>query len=368
MLFWIALAALTASVMAALLRPLMARDSIWLAPADADLSVYKDQLKEIDADRERGLIGAGEAEAARTEVARRLLAHAGPGAGGEKATAKVAGPSQVRNAIGLVVPLMGLGFYLLTGSPGLPGRPYAQLGTKPVELASREELVAMVETRLREVPNDGRGWDVIAPVYFSLGRFSEAHSAYDNAIRLLGESPKRLKGLAEATIIVNNGLVTDDARKAFQRLIALEPQNGEAKFGLALALEQDGKLADAAEAYRGILAATPDDAPWKPSLEVRLARLMRGGGVPQPDAPSPGKTSREEQDKFILSMVERLAARLKTDSRDLSGWQQLVRSYKVLGRDADALKALDEARRTFAGDEKSLAALNEFALSLGFKS
>jgi cytochrome c-type biogenesis protein CcmH len=368
MLFWIALAALTAAVISALLRPLTAPERGALAPADADLSVYKDQLREIDTDRERGLISDDEADAARAEVGRRLLAHATPNKTATNDTGKRSGLSQVRTAIALVVPLMGLGFYLMTGSPGFPGRPYAPPGAKPVELASREELVAMVETRLREVPNDGKGWDVIAPVYFTLGRFADAQSAYDNAIRLLGENPKRLKGAAEAAIILNNGLVTEDARRAFERLLKLEPDNGEAKFGLALALEQDGKLAEAADAYRTILAAAPNDAPWKPALEVRLARLMRGGGTPQPDAPSPGATSKEEQDKFILGMVERLATRLRTDGRDLAGWQQLVRSYKVLGRDADAQKALDDARRNFEGDEKSLGALNEFAVSLGLKS
>jgi cytochrome c-type biogenesis protein CcmH len=372
MLFWIALAALTAAVTAALLRPLAAPESRTQAPAEADISVYKDQLKEIDADSERGLIGDEEANAARAEVGRRLLVRADlntdPSASAPNPQQKSALLTRVRTAVALVVPLLALGFYLQTGSPGLPGRPYAPPGGKPVELASREELVAMVEKRLREVPNDGKGWDVIAPVYFSLGRFADAQTAYDNAIRILGENPKRLKGVAEAAIILNNGLVTEEARRAFERLLELEPDNGEAKFGLALALEQDGKLAEAAESYRAILAAAPSDAPWRPSLEVRLARLMRGGGAPQPDAPSPSGTSKEEQDKFILGMVERLAARLKKAGRDLAGWQQLVRSYKVLGRDADAEKALEDARRNFEGDEKSLSTLNEFAASLGLKS
>lgn len=379
MLFWIALAGLTAGVIAALLRPLASQSGEALAPAEADLSVYRDQLKEIETDRERGLIGADEAEAARSEVGRRLIARAGA-EGESQATDKEADgapakPSrsratdnQIRNAIAVVVPLMSLGFYLLAGSPGMPSRPHTPPAQVPVQQASQEQLLAMVEARLREVPEDGRGWEVIAPVYFALGRFSDAETAFANANRILGESPKRLKGMAESNIIANNGLVTEDARKAFQRLLALEPDNGEAKFALALALEQDGKLAEAADAYRALLSAAPQDAPWRPSLEVRLARLMRGGATPEAGGPAPEGMSKPEQEKFIAAMVERLAARLKTESRDLAGWQQLVRSYKVLGRESDAESALKEARTIFADDQKSLSTLNEFAASLGFKS
>jgi cytochrome c-type biogenesis protein CcmH len=124
-LLWLILACLTAIVLLVLLRPL-ARESEGDATEAAssaregfDAAVYRDQLAEIDADRARGLIGEAEAEAARIEIARRLLAtdgkaRASAGAQREGATSRAA-------LIGVtaLLPLVALGFYLSYGSPGL---------------------------------------------------------------------------------------------------------------------------------------------------------------------------------------------------------------------------------------------------------
>jgi cytochrome c-type biogenesis protein CcmH len=76
----------------------------------------------------------------------------------------------------------------------------------------------------------------------------------------------------------------------------------------------------------------------------------------------------EARQQFIDRMVDGLAARLKKDGKDLDGWMRLVRAYSVLGRRREASTALDDARRSFAGDEKSLAQLQELAQSLGLGS
>ena len=73
----------------------------------------------------------------------------------------------------------------------------------------------------------------------------------------------------------------------------------------------------------------------------------------------------EDRNRFIGQMVERLAARLKSDGRDLAGWLKLMRAYKVLGRDSDAAVALKDAKAQFEGDQKSLAEIEQAAKSLG---
>ena len=121
MLLWIACALLTAAVLAALLRPLWrVTDTTTIEPGAADLAVYRDQLTEVEADQARGLIDAQEAETARREVSRRLLAHS------DRVAAAAANPvhrdSRVP-ALGLVVaalvPASTLALYLTIGSPGL---------------------------------------------------------------------------------------------------------------------------------------------------------------------------------------------------------------------------------------------------------
>ena len=74
MLLWAIFAVLTAVVLYALLRPLAGGNGGEGSRAAFNATVYRDQLGEVQSDRERGLIGEGDAEAARIEIARRLLA------------------------------------------------------------------------------------------------------------------------------------------------------------------------------------------------------------------------------------------------------------------------------------------------------
>ena len=165
MLLWVILACLTAIVLLVLLRPLASAGPEGLAPEAFDAAVYRDQLGEIESDRARGLIGEAEAEAARIEIARRLLAAgskehtpAPAKAGGMRARAAMIG-------VGTALPLLALGLYLVYGSPRLPDQPLAVRLQDPANDQNLEALVARVEARLREHPEEGEGWDVIAPVY-----------------------------------------------------------------------------------------------------------------------------------------------------------------------------------------------------------
>ena len=109
-------------------------------------------------------------------------------------------------------------------------------------------LVAKVEEHLAAHPEDGRGWDVIAPVYLRLGRADDAARAFQNAIRLLGSTAERQTGLGEAILSAEGGIVTADARTAFEAAQRLDPAAPGPRFFLALAAEQEGEAAAAADA------------------------------------------------------------------------------------------------------------------------
>jgi cytochrome c-type biogenesis protein CcmH len=377
MLLWIAFALLTAAVLAAVLAPLGRRSAE--DPADsAALEVYRHQLTEIEAERARGLVEESEAAAARLEISRRLLASASQseripqaeGAGGVQ-------PRAVAAAVAVLVPALTLGLYLTYGSPGMPSYPIDARANAPLESAQVGELVAKVEARLRAHPEDGEGWDVIAPVYLRLGRFRDAADAFDRASRLKGESVKRLAGLAEASVLGADGIVTEEARLAYEKVLKLEPGRADARFWLALAKEQDGGLAEAVTDYQALLAESPAEAPWRAAVEQRIAEVSRRLSGAQP-APSRGPTAEDvavaeklspaDRARMIAGMVDGLAQRLKRDGRDLAGWLRLVNAYAVLGRKDEALAALADARKTFGGDEKALAELAALAKSLGLGS
>lgn len=384
--FWIPAALLTVAVVIGLVRPLSRSGRDTAAAVEprsaADIAVYRDQMAEIEADRARGIISETEAEAARIEIARRLLATTAPegndAAEAVKGSATGNASGRAFLAVSFAIPAVALAIYATLGSPGLPGRPLAErLAKAPSVTAGVDELVARVEAQLRANPGDGQGWDVIAPVYLRMERFPDAAEAYRRALDILGESPRRLSGLAESTVLANDGIVTETARRAYTRLLELEPERTDAKFGLALAKEQDGDIDEAEGMYRKLLEAAPPQAPWRQFVAERLAALAERRGVsPEASVPPPSAAAADavaglpepQRRQMILQMVEGLSQKLKANGRDVEGWQRLMRSYAVLGEGGKAEAALADARKALSGDDKALAEINAFARALGLKS
>lgn len=373
LVFWIFCSLLTVAVVVALARPLVARRADGNAAAtseQAELAVYRDQLTEIEADKSRGLISGDEADAARAEVGRRLLAEAErlheTGSGAARSDRRVS--ERAFYMIAAAIPALALVLYLSVGSPGLPSQPAAERTARTaIQNADIEQMIARVQAQLRANPADGQGWDVIAPVYLRLERFREAADAFQRAIDLLGPTQRRLAGLADASVLAADGIVTETARRTYERMLELEPGRPEARFGLALAKEQDGELGEAEAAYRALLAEAPPDAPWRHLIEDRIEAVAARRGSPAAVDGIAG-LSPPDRAAAILKMVEGLETRLKSNGRDLDGWQRLLRSWTVLGNKERAKAALDEARKALAGDGGALGQLNAFAKSLGLDS
>jgi cytochrome c-type biogenesis protein CcmH len=220
-------------------------------------------------------------------------------------------------------------------------------------------------------------------VYLKQSRYADAVRAYDNAIRLLGETVLRLSGLAEAQIKLANGVITEPAKASYNRVLALEPGRIEPRFWLALALEQDGKLKEAAAAYRALLDSAPADAPWRAPVLERLAAVdpsQRPNQVTQKSAPpaergptasdvsAASQLTPEARTQMIAGMVSALEQRLANDGRDAEGWQQLIRSYVVMGNQDKARVAWRNAQKALTGNKDGLAAVNAAAKELGIGS
>jgi cytochrome c-type biogenesis protein CcmH len=378
MVFWFLCALLTTATIVVLLMPLVRNGGGGTDLGQADARVYKDQLAEIDRELERGLIQSADAEAARTEIARRLL-----GAADKPATptdtADPAGPSSLWvYGSAVFVLAFSLVAYLGFGRPGQPGTNHAERARQDPRTLRVSEQIARVEARLRERPDDAAGWDVIAPVYLRLGRYSDAADAFRRAMSLRGESPERLVGFAQAQLGMTNGIVTSDAKEALEKLLKQRPKSVAARFWLALAKEQAGDKVAAAAAYNELLV-DPSVAPkLRDMLTQRLAAIGAKSAAPPkaPDGPSPpggaagaaiAALPPAERLKAIKTMVASLAARLEQDGNDQAGWQRLVRAYMVLGERDKAQKALEAAKKALAGNGQALADLERTAARFGLK-
>jgi len=275
------------------------------------------------------------------------------------------------------------GLYLGVGSPGLPDRPRAARLAIPLDQLPASEVIARVEARLKEVPEDVRGWDLIAPIYLQRNRFRDAQTAFRNALQIGGETPQRQAGLASALVAEARGAVTDEAFALFQTASAAAPALIRPRFWLAAGLEQRQRPDAAIAMYQSILSLKPADARLVNAVQARLAELTpqqerrkaadaakdaQPKDEPGPDAAQiadAGKMTPAARREMIEGMVASLDARLRQNGKDLAGWQRLIRSYIVLGRTTDAQNALSRARKALADETADLAALNQMAAAAG---
>ncbi len=381
MIFWLALVLMTVAAIGAVLWPLSRTGS---GRGGSDTEVYLDQLDEIRRDRSAGLIGEAEAEAAKVEVSRRLIAAAdaaapagNPGIDG----AQIARRRWTAVAGLALLPVGAVALYLSLGSPQMSGG--SQTADASTEGRSIEALVAQVEAHIERNPEDGRAWEVLAPVYMRLGRFGDAVTAWRNAIRLNGVSASRLADYGEAMVATANGVVTAEAKAAFERAIALDKQDVMARFYIGMAADQDGRRAEADAIWRDLIASAPPGAPWLDVVRHAMARTAPAAppAASAPAAPpvtvAPGPSaadvsaaagmSDKDRSEMIGDMVARLADRLKENGNDIDGWQRLLRAYIVLGERDKAKAAAADARRVLSSDPDKLRQIDDTIKSLGLE-
>src|SRR5450755_3983633 len=361
MILWPILTLMTLGAVIAVWWPLARRQSS--VRSGSDIAVYRDQLDEIDRDQAASRIGNVEAEAARVEVSRRLIAAAETAKA--KSVAAAPGPAgryrwATLAAAIVLLPLGAGAVYLSLGSPGLvPVSMNAATDGQPLP-GGIENTVAEVETYLESNPRNGRGWELLAPVYLRLGRFDDAVRARRNALEIFGPDAAHLGDLGEAFVMASNGVVTAEAKDLFARANAADPEDVMAQYYLGLSAKQDGRRDEAAQRWTALISSAREGAEWLPLVRNALARIDEKRPAVVAAAPSAAAVAPPEHNgDAIEAMVERLATHLKKDGSDVPGWIQLVRSYRVLGKADKAKIAIADAHAALAGNQEALQRLDQ---------
>jgi cytochrome c-type biogenesis protein CcmH len=324
MMIWLIFAGMTAAVVAALLVPFMRKSADAQNPdSDFDRAIYRDQLQELDRDKARGLIGEAEAQAARNEISRRLLQVPKP-------QAAAAGNRYALLAV-LLVPLIALPVYAKYGSPLLPDVPLQERLKGAIANQDFAALVATVEAHLAQDPNDIEGWKVLAPAYKREKRWNDAAGAYANVLRLAPPTSEAVTDYGEMLVFANEGMVTDEAQRAFTEALKLEAKNPRAKFYYDMALKQEGRV-----------PALSDE-------QIAAGQSM----------------STQDQTAMIAGMMDGLEQKLGNNSRDLEGWKRLIRARHISNEIDKAKISLDLAMNVFKDEPASLDALRDLAKELG---
>ena len=336
-----------------------------------ELAIYRDQLAELERERERGLVPDAEARAARLEIERRLLRAASVAEAPQETGAGRRGPVL---AAALLVPLFATSLYALLGSPGLPDRPIAarQDRQPPQGTPDVAAMIARLEARLAEKPDDLDGWLMLGRSRAVLGDMPAAIVAFRRATTLAPDDPGAIGGLAEALTTDAGGAMPVEAIGLFEQLAKLAPQDPRPGFYLGWADLQAGEAQKALDRWRRLLAAAPADAPWRQQVVEGVEAAARQLGldpktvlaeVPAP-APVPGqptpeemaeaaKMSPDEQTAMIRGMVDKLQARMDENGSDVEGWLRLAQARLVLG-EPDRAKATYQKALELHPDEPAL--------------
>ncbi len=361
MLLPLALALVTAAVLVVVIGPLLRDAHAAPARAEFDRAVYRDQLKELERDRVRGLIGPAEAKTARLEIERRLLA-----------TDRTAAPASsmgvrslpiVAGVLALAVAGGAGALYLTLGAPGVPDLPFASRSEPAEAPADLAKTAADLERRVAAAPDDVEGWLLLGRTEAEQQDWQKSADAYRHAVTLAPDRTDVAAAYGEVLAIGADGIVTPAAHAVFTTLLAKDPANAVARYYLALADAQAGKTDAAIAAWQKLAAEAPADAPIRATLERRIAEAAQSAGIaapklappaaPAPSAAVPGpdaaqvaaaaKLPPEQRAAMVKAMVERLAVQLQSTPDDLTGWLRLARAYGVMGERDKAADAYDHA-------------------------
>jgi cytochrome c-type biogenesis protein CcmH len=373
MMVWLIFTGLCAATLALLLPPLL-RGMRTAAPtrADYDMVVYRNQLDEIAQDVERGLLPPDQADTARAEIHRRMLA----AEDAEIATASGSGSKDNRMSrliavfgVALAVPLGSVLLYLALGSPDLLGKHKLQQPAREAAAASEAESLAPLVLKDPSIA----GFKRLADTHFAAHQYDLAAGAYQHAIDLGARDAETWSQVGEATVLANGGAVVLAALKAFTRSLDVDAHDARSRFYVGLAEAQISDFKKAVAIWKDLEKDSAPGSPWLAMLREHISAFASQGGfdaatiTPQPpaidalnaslaamseaqgapiaDAPMspPAAGNGSENSTMIDAMVARLAARLEANPNDPDGWQRLARSYNVLGEHQKARQAIDHA-------------------------
>jgi cytochrome c-type biogenesis protein CcmH len=283
-LFWAICAALAALALALVLRPLLARrGAAGVSRREANIAIYRDQRRELDADLAAGKLAPAEHEKARAELEARLLEDVDAAADEPRAPR---GGWRAAVLVGLAVPLAALAIYLAVGTPaavtGLPGQGEVTAG-------QIEVMVERLAARLRENPDDAEGWKMLGRSYAVLGRFGEAVDAYAKAALRAPRDAQLLADFADALAMARGKSLQGEPEQLVLRALEIEPQNLKALALAGTAAFERQAFAAAAGYWQRMLPLVRPDSEDAQVIRDNVAQAtqLAGGKPPAAQAAAP---------------------------------------------------------------------------------
>jgi cytochrome c-type biogenesis protein CcmH len=273
--FIVAAALLVIAVVAILVLPL------WRAPkasrgADQrqfNLAIFRDQLAELERDRNDGVLAEADFEQAKSELQRRLLEEVQP-----ETVASPEGAGSRKTALALLValPLLASAGYALLGNPRALDPMQTQAKVSPQQF---EEMLGKLVDRLQKNPDDAKGWAMLARSYKVLGRLAEAADAYGRAVALNDQDAALFSDYAETLSQMNGGKLQGKPSELIARALKIDPEDPQSLFMAGVAASERSDFAGAADYWSRLLAKLDPASEDYTTLEDYIAKARQSAGL-----------------------------------------------------------------------------------------
>lgn len=308
---------LTAIVLLLVLLPLRNRPAPAPGAAAAvNVSLYRDQLRELDEDLAAGTIDRERHAEARADLERRLLEDTD---GSTVAPASPVNPRGIRGtvlALAVIVPVITVSLYLVTGTPdALMKDAVAPESAHAVTPQQVEQMISKLAARLKDTPDDAEGWLMLGRSYAALNRFKEAAPAYAKAAALIPDSAQVMVDYADVLAMSLGRRLAGEPEKLVMRALEIDPGNLKA-LAMAGTIEFDKKnYAVAIAHWQKLVTALPPDSEIAGSVRSSIAEARSLAGMKPESAGSSATTPSAGAGRVsgTVRIADNLKARLAPD-------------------------------------------------------
>lgn len=298
-LFWLAVVVCIALALAFVLPTLLRTRTVAgkTSRRDVNIAVYRDQMRELEADRASGMLTDSQFQTAKLELEARLaddaLSQDAPPEPGEAHSRKLG------YSLAAVLPVAALGLYFWLGQPASliaiadvqSGPAHPAMAAAPGAAAGEHDFMKLVqkaEEKTRTNPDDGEAWAMLAKTYAAMERWPEALQAYEKATRLLPQDASLLSGYAEALAISNNRVLTGRPMELARKALEIDPTDIK---GLELAginAYQEQNFAEARSYLKRLHQLLPPESPYAQDILAaqKEAERLTQTGMTGPDRPA----------------------------------------------------------------------------------
>jgi len=291
--FFIGAVILLALGIGVLLWPLLRSDK---APKEKDaadiVALFRDQLRELEAEHRSGAVDAAQFEQSRRVIERNLLdaVAASP--------AQPAGPARARwtaSLVGVFVLIVPVALYATLGTPdalipgvqanGNPDGAGQQAGGKsaarPLTTAQVQKMIDSLVEALKKTPGDAQGWAMLARAYAYQKQYPDAVRSYTKAVALNPKDARLLADLADAMAMTNGQRLDGEPMRVIERALQIDPKEIKALALAGTAAFDHQQYAKAVSYWERALAAAPNDPEFAKNLQSSLAeaRQLAGGSA-----------------------------------------------------------------------------------------